>query len=75
MPMWVPTPNSARRYIFALLSCTLQATYLLLVEQSGVKTGVGSAELLFYNALLSVPVLAAVRQPCVLVLLILHLLA
>lgn len=38
----------------------LQATYLILVEQSGAEKGVGTTELLYYNALLSLPALVAV---------------
>ena len=76
-PHWVPDPGacflslSARplangtlvscRYIFALSSCLLQASYLLLVERSGVDKGIGTTELLYYNALLSMPFLAVVR--------------
>ena len=33
----------------------LQASYLLLVEKSGAEKGIGSTELLYYNALLSLP--------------------
>ncbi|BDA44780.1 UDP-N-acetylglucosamine/UDP-glucose/GDP-mannose transporter [Coccomyxa sp. Obi] len=47
-------------YVFALLSCLLQATYLILVEQSGAEKGVGTTELLYYNALLSLPFLIVV---------------
>ena len=52
---------AACRYIFALTSCLLQASYLLLVERSGIDKGIGTTELLFYNALLSMPFLAVVR--------------
>ena len=45
----------------ALLSCGLQTGYLLLVERSGAEKGVGTSELLFYNALLSIPFLLTVR--------------
>ena len=45
----------ARRYVCALTSCMLQASYLLLVEKSGAEKGIGSTELLYYNALLSPP--------------------
>ncbi|KAK9797084.1 hypothetical protein WJX73_006121 [Symbiochloris irregularis] len=44
-------------YICALASVTLQASYLLLVERSGAEKGVGVAELLVYNAVLSMPFL------------------
>ncbi|KAK9824238.1 hypothetical protein WJX72_008863 [[Myrmecia] bisecta] len=47
-------------YMFAFTSCMLQASYLLLVERSGVKNGVGTTELLLYNAVLSVPFLVGV---------------
>ena len=50
------------RYIFAVTSCLLQAFYLLLVERSGVDKGVGTTELLYYNALLSMPFLAVVGR-------------
>ena len=33
----------------------LQASYLLLVQKSGAEKGIGSTELLYYNALLSLP--------------------
>ena len=46
-----------RGYIFALMSCSLQASYLLLVEHSGAEKGVGSLELLVYNSVLSIPFL------------------
>ena len=55
------------RYVCALLSCGLQTGYLLLVERSGAEKGVGTSELLFYNALLSIPFLLTVRScrtPC-----------
>lgn len=38
----------------------MQATYLILVEQSGAEKGVGTTELLYYNALLSLPFLIVV---------------
>jgi solute carrier family 35 len=44
-------------YFFALMSCTLQASYLLLVERSGAKQGISTSELLMYNAVLSLPFL------------------
>jgi len=47
-------------YVLALTSCFLQASYLLLVEFSGTKQGVGTNELLVYNASLSLPFLAVV---------------
>lgn len=49
---------SPRGYCFALMSCTLQATYLILVERTGAERGVGSVELLMYNSVISIPVLA-----------------
>jgi solute carrier family 35 protein len=49
-----------RGYAFALASCGLQAAYLLLVEFSGAKQGVTTSELLTYNAVLSLPFIAAV---------------
>ncbi len=39
------------------MSCTLQATYLILVERTGAERGVGSVELLMYNSVISIPVL------------------
>ena len=47
-------------YAFAFMSCSFQATYLLIVEQTGSEKGVGSAELLLYNSLLSLPFLLLV---------------
>mmetsp|Transcript_5475 Transcript_5475/g.14233 ORF Transcript_5475/g.14233 Transcript_5475/m.14233 type:complete len:382 (-) Transcript_5475:149-1294(-) len=44
-------------YMYALSSCCLQATYLLLVEFKGKERNVGSAEMLFYNGMLSSPFL------------------
>jgi len=38
----------------------LQASYLLLVEKSGAEKGIGSTELLYYNALLSLPIILGV---------------
>lgn len=54
--------NTLCRYVCALLSCGLQTGYLLLVERSGAEKGVGTSELLFYNALLSLPFLLTVRS-------------
>ena len=45
-------------YLFALLSCALQASYLILVERSGANHIFSSTELLYYNATLSMPVCA-----------------
>lgn len=42
------------------MSCMLQAAYLILVERSGAERGVGTTELLYTNALLSLPFLAVV---------------
>lgn len=42
------------------MSCGLQTGYLLLVERTGAEKGVGTSELLFYNAILSIPFLLAV---------------
>ena len=50
------------RYVFALLSCLLQASYLILVEQSGAEKEVSTTELLYYNALLSLPLLIVVSN-------------
>ena len=50
------------RYVCALTSCMLQASYLLLVEKSGAEKGIGSTELLYYNALLSLPFILGVRS-------------
>lgn len=47
-------------YLFAFASCLLQALYLILVEVSGAERGIGSAELLLYNSLLSLPFLFVV---------------
>ncbi|KXZ51117.1 hypothetical protein GPECTOR_14g98 [Gonium pectorale] len=46
-------------YLFALMSCTMQAAYLLLVEFQGDE-GVGTNEMLYYNAITSLPFLLAV---------------
>ncbi len=50
------------RYVCALTSCMLQASYLLLVEKSGAEKGIGSTELLYYNALLSLPFILVVSR-------------
>lgn len=51
-------------YVYALVSCCLQASYLLLVEHSGDARGTGTSELMVYNALWAVPGMCAVRlQP------------
>ncbi|CAG9461052.1 unnamed protein product [Pedinophyceae sp. YPF-701] len=44
-------------YIYALSSCVLQASYLLVVEKSGVERGATTSELLYFNAILSLPIL------------------
>ncbi|PNW70042.1 hypothetical protein CHLRE_17g703250v5 [Chlamydomonas reinhardtii] len=46
-------------YLFALLSCTMQAAYLLLVEFQG-EEGVSTSEMLYYNAITSLPFLLLV---------------
>ncbi|EFJ43034.1 hypothetical protein VOLCADRAFT_66339 [Volvox carteri f. nagariensis] len=46
-------------YVFALMSCTMQAAYLLLVEFQG-EEGVSTSEMLYYNAITSVPFLLLV---------------
>lgn len=43
-------------YMFALLSCLVQAGYLLLVEFQAVD-GISSSEMLYYNAVTSLPML------------------
>ena len=48
-----------KAYGYAFLSCFFQATYLILAESGGEK-GFSSMELLQYNAVLSLPVLAAI---------------
>ncbi len=55
-----PPPPPSCSYFFALTSVGLQAAYLLLVERSGAERGVGTTELLLYNALLSLPFLLLV---------------
>ena len=50
----------AAGYAFAFLSCSFQATYLIVVEQTGSERGIGSAELLLYNSVLSLPFLLVV---------------
>ena len=50
----------ACRYAFALTSCVLQASYLLLVERSGADKGLGPLELMLYVSLLSLPFLVIV---------------
>ena len=47
-------------YLAGCVSCLLQASYLIAVGITGAERGVGSAELITYNALLSAPVLALV---------------
>lgn len=49
-------------YMWALVSCLLQTSYLLLVERSGTDKGYTSNELLLYNAVLSLPVLAVITH-------------
>ena len=56
------TLSLACRYFFALSSCFLQASYLLLVEHNGEAKGVGTSELMVYNALWSVPGMFLVSQ-------------
>ncbi|KAG2450812.1 hypothetical protein HYH02_004647 [Chlamydomonas schloesseri] len=46
-------------YLFALMSCTMQAAYLLLVEFQG-EEGVSTSEMLYYNAITSLPFLLLV---------------
>lgn len=46
-------------YLFALGSCTMQAAYLLLVEFQGAG-GISTSEMLYYNALSSLPFLLLV---------------
>lgn len=51
-------------YVYALVSCCLQASYLLLVEHSGDARGIGTSELMVYNALWAVPGMCGVSaQP------------
>ena len=47
-------------YAMALMSCVLQAAYLIAVQQTGVEQGLCSQDLLNYNALLSIPPLLVV---------------
>ena len=47
-------------YVMGLTSCALQAAYLICVDKTGAEKGVGSSELMVYNALLSVGPLMAV---------------
>ena len=58
----VPLKIRCRRYIYALASCSLQASYLLLVERSGAEKGIGTVELLLYNSILSIPFLLVVSH-------------
>jgi solute carrier family 35 protein len=44
-------------YVSGFASCLLQAAYLIAVDRTGAERGVGSAELMTYNALLSAPLL------------------
>ncbi|GAX78815.1 hypothetical protein CEUSTIGMA_g6252.t1 [Chlamydomonas eustigma] len=46
-------------YIYALLSCLCQATYLLLVEFQGAG-GITTSEMLYYNAVTSLPLLMVI---------------
>ena len=50
----------AAGYAFAFMSASFQATYLILVEHTGSEKGIGSAELLLYNSVLSLPFLLIV---------------
>ncbi|EFJ15785.1 hypothetical protein SELMODRAFT_179881 [Selaginella moellendorffii] len=45
-------------YALALTSVSFQTAYLVLVERSGGEDGMSSTELMYYNALLSLPFLA-----------------
>jgi hypothetical protein len=47
-------------YAMALMSCVLQAAYLIAVQQTGVEQGLCSQDLLKYNAMLSIPPLLVV---------------
>ena len=60
--MYMHSCGWLRRYVCALTSCMLQASYLLLVEKSGAEKGIGSTELLYYNALLSLPFILGVGR-------------
>ena len=57
--LWLSQPPACR-YAFALTSCVLQASYLLLVERSGADKGLGPLELMLYVSLLSLPFLIIV---------------
>ena len=46
-------------YAFAVISCLLQAAYLITVQKTGAEKGVDSTSLLLYNSLLSIPPLVA----------------
>lgn len=48
----------AAGYCYALLSCLLQCCYLLLVERTGAEKDASTWELLYYNAVLSLPFIA-----------------
>ena len=45
----------ATAYTYALTSCALQTVYLLLVEKTGAERDATTTELLYYNAVLSLP--------------------
>lgn len=60
--MWDNLYAVCCRYLCALMTCGLQTGYLLLVERSGAGKGIGTSELLFDNALLSIPFLLVVRH-------------
>jgi len=47
-------------YIYASLSCLLQAAYLVSLQKTGAEKGLDSATVLFYNSLLSLPPLLAI---------------
>ena len=42
-------------YVLGMVSCVLQASYLICVEKSGAEKGVSSVEMMVYNAMLSAP--------------------
>lgn len=54
----------ATAYAYALTSCALQTVYLLLVEKTGAEKDTTTTELLYYNAVLSLPFIVVVCRVC-----------
>eukprot|EP01124_Arcella_intermedia_P005741 TRINITY_DN13389_c0_g2_i2.p1 TRINITY_DN13389_c0_g2~~TRINITY_DN13389_c0_g2_i2.p1 ORF type:complete len:351 (+),score=55.88 TRINITY_DN13389_c0_g2_i2:8-1060(+) len=52
--------NSLNAYFLGLVSCCLQALYLIFVKKSGVETGLDSFTILYYHSLISIPLISVV---------------